>query len=154
LKGLPSLFEKTDADQRAEKEEHEKQLQALYEQIGRLTSQVAWLKNLASTLRRQERLAFIEREHSALPLVIQAELLGISRASRYYQPAVPSAEEVALKHRIDEIYTAYPFYGSRPSSGVIACSFARQSYYFPCLRKPFLCNIPGHRVITGPRNVR
>ena len=25
----------------------------------------------------------------------------------------PSAEEVALKHRIDELYTAYPFYGSR-----------------------------------------
>jgi putative transposase len=26
---------------------------------------------------------------------------------------LPSVEEVALKHRIDEIYTAYPFYGSR-----------------------------------------
>ena len=25
----------------------------------------------------------------------------------------PSAEEVALKHRIDELYTAYPFYGGR-----------------------------------------
>ena len=44
LKGLPSLFENTGADQRAEKEEHEKQLQVLYEQIGRLTTQVAWLK--------------------------------------------------------------------------------------------------------------
>lgn len=41
LEGLPSLFEKTDAAQRAEKEEHEKQLQALYEPIGRLTTQVA-----------------------------------------------------------------------------------------------------------------
>lgn len=44
LKGLPSLFEKTDTDQRAEKEEHEKQLQELYAQIGRLTTQVSWLK--------------------------------------------------------------------------------------------------------------
>jgi hypothetical protein len=25
----------------------------------------------------------------------------------------PSAEESALKRRIDEVYTAYPFYGSR-----------------------------------------
>lgn len=30
-----------------------------------------------------------------------------------YQPSLPSAEELALKRRIDEIYTAYPFYGSR-----------------------------------------
>jgi putative transposase len=46
LKGLPSLFEreKADADQRAQKEAHEKQLQELYAQIGRLSTQVAWLK--------------------------------------------------------------------------------------------------------------
>jgi putative transposase len=31
----------------------------------------------------------------------------------YYQPVEPSAEEVRLKHRLDELYTAYPFYGSR-----------------------------------------
>ena len=47
LKGLPSLFEreKADADQRAEKEAQERQLQELYAQIGRLTTQVAWLKS-------------------------------------------------------------------------------------------------------------
>ena len=37
----------------------------------------------------------------------------MSRSSAYYQPQRPSAEEIAIKHRIDEIYTAYPFYGSR-----------------------------------------
>jgi len=31
----------------------------------------------------------------------------------YYRPAPPSAEEIALKHRIDAIFTEYPFYGSR-----------------------------------------
>jgi putative transposase len=48
-----------------------------------------------------------------LPLAVQAELLSLSRSSLYYWPVQPAAEEVALKHRIDEIYTAYPFYGSR-----------------------------------------
>lgn len=43
----------------------------------------------------------------------QAELLSISRASLYYQPVPPTAEEIKLKHRIDEIFTRYPFYGSR-----------------------------------------
>lgn len=44
LKGLPSLFEKTETNHRAEQGEHERQLQELYAQIGRLTTQVACLK--------------------------------------------------------------------------------------------------------------
>jgi putative transposase len=44
---------------------------------------------------------------------MQARLLGLSRSSLYYRPRTPSLEEVALKHRIDAIYTQYPFYGSR-----------------------------------------
>lgn len=31
----------------------------------------------------------------------------------YYEPRPVSAEEVRLKHRIDEVYTLYPFYGAR-----------------------------------------
>jgi putative transposase len=48
-----------------------------------------------------------------LSLREQAQLLSLSRASLYYQKVAPSAEEVRLKHRIDELYTDYPFYGSR-----------------------------------------
>ena len=62
---------------------------------------------------RTERVALVEREGSELALSIQTELLGLSRSSLYYQPRPPSAEEIAVKHRIDEIYTAHPFYGSR-----------------------------------------
>lgn len=62
---------------------------------------------------RDERLAMIEREHPELPLSLQAQLLGVSRSSLYYQPQEPSPEEVAVKHRIDELYTRHPYYGSR-----------------------------------------
>jgi len=48
-----------------------------------------------------------------VPLIVQADLLSVSRASLYYQPAPPSSEELSIKRRIDEIYTAWPFYGSR-----------------------------------------
>ena len=48
-----------------------------------------------------------------MPLVTQPDLLSVSRSSLYYRPVEPTAAEVALKHRIDEIYTASPFYGSR-----------------------------------------
>jgi putative transposase len=60
-----------------------------------------------------ERRALVEHDRDALPLNTQAELLSISRRSLYYQPVPPPPEEVAIKHRIDEIYTAHPFYGSR-----------------------------------------
>jgi len=37
----------------------------------------------------------------------------------YYQPVAPSPEEVAIKHRIDELYTAHPFYGSRKITALL-----------------------------------
>jgi len=44
---------------------------------------------------------------------MQTELLSLSRSSLYYQPHPPRAEEVRLKHRIDEVYTQSPFDGAR-----------------------------------------
>jgi len=65
------------------------------------------------SLSRLERLAMIERPSAEIPLTRQADLLSLSRSSLYYQPVPPSPEEVALKHHIDRLYTASPFYGSR-----------------------------------------
>ena len=43
----------------------------------------------------------------------------MSRSGLYYKPISPSKEEVALRHRIDEIYTRWPFYGSRRIAAVL-----------------------------------
>ena len=61
----------------------------------------------------------VEHTHPEVALAVQAELLGLSRASLYYQARRPSPQEVALKHRIDEIYTAHPYYGSRRIAAVL-----------------------------------
>ena len=58
-------------------------------------------------------MSLVERCGSDVSLSLQADLLSISRSSLYYQPRPASEEEVALRHRIDEIYTGCPFYGSR-----------------------------------------
>ena len=55
----------------------------------------------------------IDWEQRGLPVSTQAQLLSLNRSGLYYQPVPPSAREVALKHRIDEIYTAHPYYGYR-----------------------------------------
>jgi putative transposase len=59
------------------------------------------------------RRTLVERANPELPLSTQAQLLAVSRASLYYRPVPPSAEEIAIKHRIDAIFTESPFYGSR-----------------------------------------
>lgn len=66
----------------------------------------------------------IEWDQPELPLALQAELLSLNRSHLYYQPVGPSAEEVSAKHRIDEIYTAHPYYGSRRIT-VVLCQEGR-----------------------------
>jgi putative transposase len=64
-------------------------------------------------LSREERVDLVDWQREELPVNTQAELLSLNRSSLYYQPVPPSAEEIALKHRIDELFTAHPYYGYR-----------------------------------------
>ena len=54
----------------------------------------------------------IDRTHD-LPVTRQAEVLNISRGCVYYKPKSPSAADLALMRRIDELHLEYPFAGSR-----------------------------------------
>ena len=62
---------------------------------------------------REHERTLIEVGHPALSVRRQCELLGLSRSSLYYEPAGETAENLRLMRRIDEQYTARPFYGSR-----------------------------------------
>lgn len=77
----------------------------------------------ATALTRPERLALVERQATDLPLTTQSHLLSLSRSSLYYQPIPPPPEEVTIKHRIDELYTAHPFYGSRKIAVLLTPTF-------------------------------
>jgi len=59
-----------------------------------------------------------DRDH-ALSLTRQAELLGISRGSLYYEPRPVSEDDLRLMHRIDELHLDYPFAGSRMMKGLL-----------------------------------
>lgn len=58
-------------------------------------------------------MALLEPDNKELSIAEQADLLSLNRTSIYYKPLPPSEEEIAIKRRIDEIYTQYPFYGYR-----------------------------------------
>lgn len=55
----------------------------------------------------------VEPVHPRLSVARQCELLGLSRASWYYQPAGESVENLALMRLLDEQYMRTPFYGIR-----------------------------------------
>ena len=55
----------------------------------------------------------IEPNNAQLSIRRQCELLGLNRASYYHEPVTETIENLRLMRRIDEQYTARPFYGSR-----------------------------------------
>jgi putative transposase len=72
-------------------EEVEKE--TLYEEIGRLKVELDWLKKKLACS-DEDRRGWVEPEHEQLSLRRQCQLLGISRASLYYQAVSERAENV------------------------------------------------------------
>jgi len=55
----------------------------------------------------------------------QCELLGLARASWYYEPVEETAENLALMRRIDELYLKRPYFGSRRVADELAVNRKR-----------------------------
>ena len=55
----------------------------------------------------------MEPDHPQLSISRQCELLELARSSWYYEPVAVDPYELHLMERIDEQYTATPFYGVR-----------------------------------------
>jgi len=55
-----------------------------------------------------------------LPVGQQARVLGVSRGSVYAVPRPPTATDLAMMRRIDELHMVYPFAGSRMLRALLA----------------------------------
>jgi putative transposase len=53
----------------------------------------------------------VETDNDSISVCRQCELIGLPRASFYYEPAGESAENLLLMRLLDEQYTRTPFYG-------------------------------------------
>ena len=56
---------------------------------------------------------WIEPDHQRLSVSRQCVLLGLPRSTWYYEPGGETDENLVLMREIDEVYTRWPFYGSR-----------------------------------------
>jgi len=60
-----------------------------------------------------DRRALLDRDHGALSLRRQCMLLSVARSGVYRMARPDNDDDVALMRRIDELFTAFPFLGSR-----------------------------------------
>jgi len=60
----------------------------------------------------EQRKKLIEKDSQQITLKRQAQLLDISRSCLYYQPK-ENEQNIVIMSLIDQIYTKYPFFGSR-----------------------------------------
>ena len=65
------------------------------------------------------RRALVDAAAPALSIVSQCRLLKVARSTLYYRPAAVSADDLAVMRRMDELYLATPFYGSRRMTAVL-----------------------------------
>jgi putative transposase len=66
-----------------------------------------------------ERRRLVDHADPALSIVAQCRLLKIARSTLYYRPVAVSEDDLALMRRMDELYLARPFYGSRRMAAVL-----------------------------------
>src|SRR5258706_6792359 len=60
-----------------------------------------------------DRRALVDRRHDRLSIRRQCDLLGVARSGVYRPPRPANETDLALMRRIDELFTAWPFLGSR-----------------------------------------
>jgi putative transposase len=66
-----------------------------------------------------DRRALLDRDHGRLSIRRQCTLLGIARSGVYRPPRSANDNDLALMRRIDELFTAWPFLGSRRMAAML-----------------------------------
>jgi putative transposase len=66
-----------------------------------------------------DRRALLDRDHAQLSIRRQCALLGLARSSVYRPPLAANENDLALMRRLDELFTAWPFLGSRRMTAML-----------------------------------
>jgi putative transposase len=117
LENMSLAFDKSAVvkEYKNEIEELQKSNDNLAKKVGNLTIEKEFLEGkLKSLVSSKGRKTFVDTEHN-LSLNKQCKLLGIAKSSLYYEPVkeYSSEHELALLNLINEIYSEFPYYGTR-----------------------------------------
>lgn len=98
-------------------------------------------------------MALIDPCSSEQTVTVQCDLLGVNRSGLNYTTRTPSEREVWTKHRIDRVYTQYPFYGSRRIAAVINSEYHSGFGDYPACRNTisrYMREMGLHGICPGP----
>ena len=106
-------------------------------------------------MRNPDRRALLDRGHSRLSVRWQCVLLHIAR-SGVYRPLKPANDnDIALMRRIDQLFMAWPFLGSRRMAAMLrAESFAINRKRVQRLMRRMEVAAPGPKPRATPRHRR
>jgi len=114
-------------------------IEELYKQIGKLKYEVDWLKKRWA-LSNKDKKVLIETDNPVLSVREQCTLLQLNRSSLYYRQKMNDNVDKAVMDNIDEIYTEFPYYGSRK----ITKALGREGFTVNRKRVLRLMNIMGN----------
>src|SRR5204863_858082 len=66
-----------------------------------------------------DRRELLDRDHAALSIRRQCVLLGVARSGVYRRVRPANDNDLALMRRLDELFTAWPFLGSRRMAALL-----------------------------------
>jgi putative transposase len=66
-----------------------------------------------------DRRGLLQRDHEGLSIRRQCQLLGVARSSVYRPPRPANDNDLELMRRIDQLFTAWPFLGSRRMTAML-----------------------------------
>jgi putative transposase len=91
----------------------EAEIEELQKQLGKSVVEKEWLAKKLESLDLSNRKSLVDSKLKDLSVTRQCELLQLSRASYYYNPAPMSDANLKIMHAIDEIATDNSEYGYR-----------------------------------------
>jgi putative transposase len=121
IKQSQDCFERPGKSARRQ-EDWDKKEAHLHQKIGQLEVERDWLKkNLNSSVSSPEaKRSMLESDHKKLSIKRQCKLLSLPRSTAYYRAVDLSQKDLPLMKHIDELYTKYPFFGSRQMPRMLA----------------------------------
>ena len=66
-----------------------------------------------------DRRALLDHDHDKLSMRRQCTLLGVARSGVYRQRRPANNNDLAMMRRLDELFTAWPFLGSRRMAAML-----------------------------------
>ncbi|HEY1433430.1 MAG TPA: IS3 family transposase [Stellaceae bacterium] len=100
-------------------EVRQREIEKLHAKIGQLIVERDFLARRSGKMSAPDRRALLDRDHAVLSIRRQCALVSVARSGIYRQPPPANDNDLVLTRRLDELYTAWPFLGSRRMTAML-----------------------------------